>query len=383
MAGFFEDIGEFFTGNKKRAAEKKQSEQQAQAQAQADADRERQLQSRAGVNAATQGLYDINRDVAGVERKNAAQSDAAGGRADAYGRQVSDDMGTGAADYMRRANEASTGQADALANRAGKSAIRQKLMAARSAGLNKGAAALAGGRGASDLYNQQFSQQLQRGQDMYGQNVQQRAQLGQVERQNQQGFTGMQMQGQNQRAQNTQAAGNFQQGLYGQDMGSSQFGHGNAIGITQQQMGGAAADAGAGGSALGGFISGVGSLLSDKNAKTDIAPSSPSRSDELISKLRGQKSGGMNPRLVELADKVRSVKFGYKPGKGQDTTDDNTGVIAQDLQKTDMADNVKETPQGLAVDIGKQTMSNTNYIADIARDLRDVRELLAALRGDK
>jgi hypothetical protein len=382
MAGFFEDIGEFFTGDKKRAAETRTAEQQAQQQAQAEAERKRASESRGGVQAATKGLSSVNKDIKALEGQNAAQAQAATGRADQYGQQVASDMGSGAADYMQRANAAATGQADELANKASKSAMRQQLMAARSAGLNKGASALAGGRGASDQYNQQFAQQLQRGQEMYGQNVAQRAGLGQTERQNQQQFTGMQMQGQNQRAQNTQAAGNLQAGLYSADTGAAQTAQANAMGLNQQQGQDANAAGAAGGATTGGLFQALGSIVgSDERIKDNIAPSGASRLDELINKA-GSPSA-RDSRLEELANKVRSVDFNYKPGSGEDPSKNNVGVIAQDLEQTDMRDNVIDTPAGKAVDVGKQTMSNTNYIADMARELYELKAELSALRGQK
>jgi hypothetical protein len=72
MAGFFDNIGEFFTGAKAKKAEEEQARQQAQAQ---------------------------------EERNRNAQAGAG------FIQGASQSMGTNAADYMSRANAAATGQA--------------------------------------------------------------------------------------------------------------------------------------------------------------------------------------------------------------------------------------------------------------------------------
>lgn len=145
MAGLFDDIGEFFTGDRARSAQ----------------------------NQANQ----LAEQTANVQKQQAAEQAAlqksaqeATGR---YDTGTAESMGTNAADMMARANAASLPQAAQQANAASIGAARNALMAARTAGLNRGAAAVQAGQQSTQDYNQNLQSGLQQGRQQYGQNTQQ------------------------------------------------------------------------------------------------------------------------------------------------------------------------------------------------------------------
>ncbi len=116
-----------------------------------------------------------------------------------------------------------------------------------------------------------------------------------------------------------------------------------AIGQAQQQAGQKQGQ---------GFWQGVGNvagvaanLLSDREAKTDI------RDAETVDRA---------------ADAIPSKTFRYKSGGGP-----HVGVIAQDVERV-IPENVHETPAGKAIDVAKQTGTNTAWILEAVRRLRDV-----------
>jgi len=85
--------------------------------------------------------------------------------------------------------------------------------------------------------------------------------------------------------------------------------------------------------------------------------------------------------LEELVAKVRPVNFKYNKKSSEDTNKNRVGVLAQDLEKTSMADNVVNTPNGKAVDVGQQTLSNTNLIIQLAQKVFELEAQLKA-RGN-
>jgi len=347
MAGFFQDIGEFFSGEKQNQAEQQQEQLAQQTAA-------------AGKQYAGQ-LGKINKDVAALEQQNAA-------RGAGYEQGARASMGQNAAEYMQNANRAAADQAGQAANAASLAAAKNMLKAARTGGLSRAEAARRAGTATGDIYGQTYQGQLDAGRGQYQNATQQFANQGQA-------YTGMQMQGQNQRAQNTQAAGNLRIG--GNQSAAAQ--QGQLYGQGQQSAAG-------GGGAVSGILSAAGQLLSDKDQKTNIIDSlikkasgekpspngeKPSRIDELIKKAM------IPPDVTEVAEKVRPVDFEYKEDPGKE----RKGVLAQDIEKTSMKENVKDTPMGKTIDVAQQTGSNTNLISQLAQMVIDLHGRLAAMEG--
>jgi hypothetical protein len=243
-------------------------------------------------------------------------------------------MGANAAEYMQKANQAAQGQAAQEAQMTTQQATRNALQAARTAGVNKGQAAMLGSQQAGQTYNQALQSGLQSGRQQYQSAAQQFAGIGQNQQSLAQGSAGQALQGA--QAQQQAAAGGA--ATTGQMLGGIAQG---AINVVPQ----------------------IAAAFSDRHLKTDIKPS----------------SGG----LEELLAKVRPVDFRYTPESGEDPTKARKGVLAQDLEKTSMADNVIDTPEGKMVDTAQQTLSNTNLIAQMAEELYDLKAQLKALKGGK
>jgi hypothetical protein len=160
----------------------------------------------------------------------------------------------------------------------------------------------------------------------------------------------------------SQQAGNlFTQGKQtGQSMGMGAYntGAGNQVNAASNlgNIGSNQANAGQASSnqaqqQSGSLLSGIGGLLfSDENLKEDVKAS---------------------PDIDEILARVRPVSYKYKPeaGKGEG---EHVGVIAQDLEKTPMKENVVDTPAGKAIDGAKQEGSNLNLIVQLAGRIRDL-----------
>lgn len=365
MAGFFDDIGEFFGGKKQTDAETANAAANQQAQTLLGG-----VQAQGGKTLAA-GEAMSGRGEAGVNAATGALgkgAETAEGLAAGYNKGAQESMGANAQDYMRKANAAAQGQAEQAAQAGSTASARQQLMAARAGGLNKGQAALRAGQAAGDSYTNQYQQGLESGRSQYGQAA---GQFGQMGAQQQQiGMQGRQAQGQLQ-------TGIMQGGLQQQGMGLGAQTQGAAAQAAQATAAAQAAQAradkqaAAGGGAFSGILSGVGSILSDKTQKSNIV-------DSMLAKLKGGKDD-----LQELVENVEPVDYNYKPGSGEDPTKERKGILAQDLEKTGMADNVQDTPQGKMVDTGQQTLSNTNLIVQMAQKLFDMEAELKALKAGK
>ena len=115
----------------------------------------------------------------------------------------------------------------------------------------------------------------------------------------------------------------------------------------------------AAGTILGGPIGGAVAkqITSDKRAKTNI------------------RDGG--DMLSSVADAVRGHKFNYKSSPGQE----DYGVMAQDLEKTPLANTVQEGQDGVKrVDTGRMTMANTAMISDLSRKLDKALEYMGRVK---
>jgi hypothetical protein len=314
MAGFFENIGEFFTGDKARAAEAEATRVRQLAEAQAAQDRA--------------AAKEVARKAA--ETQEVAQKDVAQTRAD---------LGGSASEFMQKAQTAAEGQASQAAQAGATYGARNALMAARSAGLNRGQAALRA------AYTNQYQQALESGRNQYQNAVQQRQGLG----------TSQQQMGLQREGTGMQGVSN----VYGQSMPM-------ILGQINQQQGWGTRDQAAGAGAIGGALSGISDIVklvsSDKNAKDNIEKSTS---------------------LDDLVKKVKAVDFNYKKESGEDPEKNRVGILAQDLEKTSMKDNVIDTPDGKKIDAGQQTLSNTNLIVQLAEELFALKAELKSLKGGK
>ena len=325
--GLFDDIGEFFSGNKAKAGEDQASQERAQQQ--------QDLKIMQGQAAGTSAAGTVN-TAAGVAGVNEASGNI--GRGAQYAEEQARQLGQNAPQVAsEQAAQGST------------AAARQALMAARGAGLNRGQASLRASQGAGDQYSNQYQNALT--------NTQNQA-----------------VQQQNLALQGRGAQGNLQQGVANTGLQQTGIGDQSQINAMQGKM--ALSDqarqaANASGAAGGSFISGM--LKSDKNLKDNVKPSSI---DDLVKKTKGDP-------LADLVAKVRPVDFNYKAGSGEDPEKNRVGVLAQDLEKTNMKDNVVDTPQGKQIDIGQQTGSNTNLIVQLAQKMFELQDEINRLKGGK
>jgi len=346
MGGIFGDVGEFFTGGASDKAGRAQ-------------DKAGQLAGQVagqGMGMATQGQAGTNASTAILNQ----QAQQAGQLAQGYNQGAQQSMGANAADYMAKANQAAQGQAEGEAQQAATAGARQAVMAGRASGLNKGQAALQAGQRAGDTYSGALQGGLQSGRNQYAQAANQFGQMGAQQQ-------GIGMQG-------AQAAGSLQQGVM--NAGASMAGGGantmSASALARQDQ--ANKSGGAGGGLLSGLMQGIAS--SDVNLKDNVKPSNI---DALIAKAKG----GKHDPLADLVAKVRPVDFNYKPESGEDPEKNRVGVLAQDLEKTSMKDNVIDTPNGKAVDTDQQTLSNTNLIVQMAQKMFKLEAELEKMRGTK
>jgi hypothetical protein len=112
------------------------------------------------------------------------------------------------------------------------------------------------------------------------------------------------------------------------------------------------------GNAIGTGLSAIGTLIaSDKRVKTNI------------------RDGG--DMLSAVADSVRGHKFNYKASPGKE----EYGVMAQDLEKTPLANTVQEGQDGTKmVDTRRLTTANTAMISDLSRKLDKALEYMGRIK---
>lgn len=101
-----------------------------------------------------------------------------------------------------------------------------------------------------------------------------------------------------------------------------------------------------------GAVGGIASLFSDERLKEDIQPD----------------------RLTAGLDALRGYSYKYK---GQERPE--AGVMAQDLEKTNMAPAVVDTPEGKMVDTRRLSTMNTAGLAEHEKRLKDIERLVKAL----
>jgi hypothetical protein len=134
----------------------------------------------------------------------------------------------------------------------------------------------------------------------------------------------------------------------------------NAQNIQANESGvlsGLGAMAGKAGPMVGGIAGTALSVLSDRRAKTNIDDGSDI--------------------LSSVAKSIRGHKFSYKssPSQGE------YGVMAQDLEKTPLANTVQEGQDGMKrIDAGKLTTANTAMISDLSRKLDKALEYMGRVK---
>jgi hypothetical protein len=225
--------------------------------------------------------------------------------------------GKSAGQFAGEAGQAGQALGEQMGRTAATQGTQAATQAARTSGVNKGQAALLGSQQAGNAFTNAQTAGQQLGMGAYGQGA--NTQLGAV---------------------GTQGNIGAQQGQLGTNLISA------GQGAAKQGT-----DAG------GGLLSAIGGLISsDENAKKDIKAA---------------------PDLKETTKKVTPSAFKYKDDPEEK---EQVGVMAQDLEKTPMASNVVDTPEGKMVDTGRQEMSNTALILQLAKK---VEELEAKLKGGK
>jgi hypothetical protein len=135
--------------------------------------------------------------------------------------------------------------------------------------------------------------------------------------------------------------------------GTAQTGNASAQGaLGTSQMAGSQGQSAQGNAATGGLLSAVGGLFSDEKVKEDVKTAHP---------------------LDEILSRVRPVSFKYKPEMEQGPGE-HVGVIAQDLEKTPLKENVIDTPAGKMIDTPKQENSNLNLIVEMAGRIKELED---------
>lgn len=241
-----------------------------------------------------------------------------GSTAGAQGYMTEYDKQVAAATQGGPAAQMARAEAAARAGAAGQSdqAVAQAVKAARTSGMMPGQAALAGSAQAANAYGQG----LEAGQDRFTQALTTQAQLGQSMAERLQASEALASAEKQAKMQAAAAKRSQDQGLFGSIIG-----------------------AGAGALAL----------LSDRRMKEDIKP-----------------AGSLSDSLAQ----IRGYKFKYRGGEKPET-----GVMAQDVEKTDAAPAVVETPQGKALDTQRLSAINTAAIGEQGRRIKDIERMLRGL----
>lgn len=144
-------------------------------------------------------------------------------------------------------------------------------------------------------------------------------------------------------------------GAYGTGAQAQLGGTGQQIGLGLGQMQGGQTSRQQGQQAGGGGLMGIGQFiasLSDKNAKEDVKKA---------------------PTIDSILRKIKPVSFNYKKETGE-SGGKHVGIMAQDVEKTPMKENVIETTAGKAIDTGKQENSNLALIVELAAKVDELKK---------
>jgi len=233
-------------------------------------------------------------------------------------------MAGGPAAAMERQNQAAREEAQ----RQSDAAVAQAVKGGKTAGLMGGQAALAATGQAAGAYGTGMAQ----GQQQYNQMLGLGAQLGE-----------------------SMAGRLFTAGQGQANVGASQLAAQSAKYAADQQA--AAEKAQRNQQLLGniiGSVGGIASLFSDRNLKEDIKPAN----------------------FSDSLDKIRAYTFRYRGGDRPEA-----GVMAQDLEKGEMAPAVMDTPEGKMVDTRRLTTMNTAALAEHEKRMKALEKMLKAMGG--
>ena len=274
---------------------------------------------------AVYGIVSANKDNAAFGKDAATQQALSSGYQNAS-------MGKDAADYLSKSQDAARGYAEQDAQRAMTSQAQGALAAAKTAGLNRGQAAMTAGQGSGQAYNAAYGQGIDRGLNQYNT------------------ATGM-----------AQSQANTSAAQRAQSVSNSYTGSGLLSNIGNQYTNAGSATTANTNNAIGGTLSAALSTLplftSDERCKENILADKGAALDEMVKK-------------------VQAKRYNYK---GQDTP--RLGVMAQDLEKTPLADTVQADPATgtKMVDTGQLSLHNTALIVELAGQLRDAQKQIEAL----
>lgn len=244
---------------------------------------------------------------------------------DAYTGQA---MGGSAAEAMQLANQAAAQQAQGVSDQA----IQQAIKAGKTSGAMGGQAALAAAGQAANAYGQA----QQAGQQQYFNTTQLGAQLGSEmasrQRQKYETDVGAQVSREATAANAAAAAAANKTNKRGQNIGLA----GNIIG----------------------GLGGIAALFSDERLKEGIRPAS----------------------MTDGLDKIRAYTYKYKQGPAYAGGRKESGVMAQDLEKTVMAPAVMDTPEGKKIDTARLSTMNTGAIAEQQRKIDSIVDYLKNMK---
>jgi|GEM_PF-1863311 len=139
-------------------------------------------------------------------------------------------------------------------------------------------------------------------------------------------------------------------GAYGQGAGVQLGGAGTEGTIGTNLLTAGAENQKQGTAAGGGLLNAIGGLFSDEKMKEDIKEA---------------------PKLEEITKEIEPKGFKFKEEAGQGDGE-HIGVIAQDLEKTPLKENVIDTPAGKMINPGKQENSNLNMIIQLSRKVDEI-----------
>lgn len=233
-------------------------------------------------------------------------------------------MGANPAEAMRLAQAAAAQTAQTQADQA----VAQAVKGARTAGAMPGQAAL----GATGQAANAYGQGLQSGQQQYFDLTKLGASLG------------SEMSGRLSRAEQTQAGIDTAKMAADAQKEAAKMQAAAAKAQRRQSMFGN----------IIGAVGGIASLFSDERLKEDIEP---------------------DP-LTEGLEKIRGYSYKYKGNPREEA-----GVMAQDLEETNMAPAVMDTPEGKMIDTRRLTTMNTAALADQEGRLKAIEKLLEGIRG--
>lgn len=243
-------------------------------------------------------------------------------------------MGGSVQDYIRNMMSSAQPGAEAEAQNIATQGTRQALMGARTAGLNRGQAALTAGRQAGDLYSGAYSGALERGKQLYQGATGQFAQLGQNQAGNVNAATG-----------NRLGAANGAMGGAGLGLNAAAQMQANATQQATNFWTGA-----------GNAASVVAGAVSDERLKDNITPA---------------------PDVNEIADAIEPVEFSYK----WDSPDQRrVGVTAQDVENSPLAETVIDTPEGKVLDTAQLTPALLDMVVQLTKKVQDLEGRYAAGR---